>query len=264
MFEYTYNDGYRRVYVPNIESVKLSDLEHYKYIKTIDVGRQKGHIIQGNGEYIMCLSKDNIVRVHMDIYLPLGYTRKTIEELEALGQKFLKAYKTQFSRTYNGENRVLRKNLKKVVERAKFDCTKSWPDKAYGHYVINVKTKKEVHLCKPKLQIAAEIGMSTVLLDTMLSCGYLIYDWCYKGKLLDGRTWDEYFSGAAPKKKIYETMEVLKFVKDNSEIIYTNMRKTAYQLKTNDRVLSAAIKNKTEVNGYKILRERVTVERESL
>jgi hypothetical protein len=259
-----YKDGYKRVYIPNIESVKLSDLEHYRYIKTIDVGRQKGHIIEGNNEYIMCLSKDDTVRVHLDIYLPLGFTRKTIEELESLGHKFYKAYKTQFSRTYNGENRVLRKNLKKVVEPAKFDSTKNWPDKAYGHYVINVKTKKEVSLCKPKLQIAAEIGMSTVLLDTMLSCGYLIYDWCYKGKLLDGRTWDEYFSGVVPKKKIYETVEVIKFVKDNDEVIYTNMRTTACKLKTNDRVLSKAIKTQTEINGYKILRERVTVERDGL
>lgn len=265
MFEYTYNsNGYRRVYVPNIESVKLTDLEHYKYIKTIDLGRRKAHILNGSEEYIMCLSKDDTVRVHMDIYLPLGYTRKKIEELDALAETFNKAYKTRFPTRYNAKKRVTRDSLKKVVEPPKFDTSKLWPDRAYGHYIINVKTKKEMSLFTSKLQISKETGINRTLLDSLLSCGYLINDWCYKGKLLDGRTWDEYFAGVAPKNKIYDTVDVLKFVKDKEEIIYTTMRGTAEKLKTNHIALSTAIKNQTDINGYKIIREKATVERACL
>jgi len=245
---------YQKIYIPTIEDVKLTELNGFTYIKTIDAGRMRGHIIKDNKfeEYTMCLSHTDTVRVDIQANRPLGYTRFNIPELEKLAQSFVRA----LHRDPRGNGlMIFRKNIKRFVEAPKIDATQNWHIRMYGHHLINIKTKEEVPLHISKNVICKKIGMKVSTLDTMLQTGGIIRDWCYKGDIIDGRTWDEYFSGAKPKKEIYDVINYLKFVKDEKQIDFVSLRVTANVLKTNDKKLGYAIRtNKQEINGYKIVR----------
>lgn len=251
---------YQKIYLPKIIEVKLTDIKGFTYIKTIDAGRMNGHIIKDNAtkEYIMCLSQTDTIKVDEAVYRPLGYTRFNIEELEKLAQSFIKVYKNK-SRI-STSLRIYRKDLKKVVYPPIIDITKNWPIRMTGHRLINTKTKQEVDLGVSKLQVSKTIGLKGTFIDTMILTGLEIRDWCYKGKRIDGRTWEEYFSGAKPKEQIYDTVNYLKFVKDGKEINYVNLRHTAEELGTHNKKLAYALRsNKEEICGYKIIKGSRTV-----
>lgn len=268
--EYTDKDDqfirskYNKVYIPRIEDIKLSELNGFTYIKTIDAGRMQGHIIKDNKveEYTMCLSHTDTVKVDVKANRPLGYTRFNIPDLEKLAQTFIKAL--QRNPRSNGL-KIFRKNIKKFVEVPKFDITQNWHIRTYGHYIINIKTKEEIPLHLSKNYICKRIDMKISLFDTMLQTGGIVRDWCYKGQIIDGRTWEEYFAGAKPKKQIYDVINYLKFVKDDEEINYISLRETAYMLGTNDKKLAYVLRaNKDEINGYKIIKGTTQVLRADL
>lgn len=246
---------YQKIYLPKIIEVKLSELKGFTHIKTIDAGRMTGHIIKDNAtkEYTMCLSQTDTIKVDEAVYRPLGYTRFNIEELEKLAQSFIKVYKNK-SRI-STSLRIYRKDLKKVVHPPVIDITKNWSIRMAGHKLINTKTKQEVDLGMAKLQVSKTIGLKGTFVDTMILTGLEIRDWCYKGKRIDGRTWEEYFSGAKPKEQIYDTVNFLKFVKGSKVINYVNLRHTAEELGTHNKKLAYVLRsNKDEICGYKIIR----------
>ena len=63
-----------------------------------------------------------------------------------------------------------------------------------NHYIINLKTKQEVHLAENKGDICKQYGLTIHLLNIMIRDGICGRDWCYKGTRVDGLTWDQYFS----------------------------------------------------------------------
>lgn len=246
---------YQKIYLPKIIDVNINEIKGFTYIKTVDAGRLKGHIIKDNkvNEYVMCLSKSDIIKVDEMPYRPLGYTRFSIEELEKLAGTFLHAYKNRHNTSQS--LRIFRRHLKQVVEPPMLDMTQNWSIRMAGHKLINTKTKQEIDLSKSKLSIASSIDLKLPFIDMMVLTGLQVKDWCYKGKRIDGRTWEEYFSGAKPKEQIYDTINYLKFVKDGKEIEYVNLHHTAEMLGTHNKKLAYALRsNKQEICGYKIIK----------
>lgn len=259
--------GYSRVYMPKIVDVDIHQLEGHDYIKTINAGSKNGHIFYDKKakEYLMCLSSDNKVKKDVLIDFVLGFRRSDISKLEKLAESFLVAHYDMSHTQYTSSKRILTKHLKKVVYPIQLDITIPWYERTNGHYIINVKTKEEMPLYRSQKDICRKLVITNVTLNNMLNGGYLIKDWCYKGKLLDGRTWDEYFAGVPPKNEIYEVINFVKFIKGDEEIKLQNVRSTATKLKVVTTQLTNAMRlNLPEINGYKIIRDSMKIKRDAL
>jgi hypothetical protein len=193
---------YQKVYLPDIIDVPLSKLEHYTHISTVISGDKYGHIIKHNtldNVYYLCLRYDDNIRVDSATYDIMGFRRKSKEECQKLAKVFTdaKEYDTLYGKPERTP-RVLRKYLVRAVKPPILNTDISRSQRFFNKYLINVKTGKEVHLALHMAGIIRETGLkNNIQVDTVVNCGYILSDWCYKGERLDGKTWDQYFSELA-------------------------------------------------------------------
>jgi hypothetical protein len=110
--------------------------------------------------------------------------------LEALAETFNKMQLDNAKRSYNSINR----KHPKVVVPPVIDNRVEWQTRMDGHYIINVITKQEIHLSGIKCEIVKQCGITIHLLNVIIHDGIVGKDWCYKGKRLDGLSWEQYFA----------------------------------------------------------------------
>ena len=193
---------YQKVYLPDIIDVPLSKLEHYTHVSTVMAGSRYGHIIKYNtldNLYYLCLRDDDNIRVDSVTYDIMGFRKKSKEECEKLAKVFTDA--KEYDELYGKPARtprVLRRNLVRAVKPPILNRDLIRQDRFFDKYLINVKTGKEVHLALHMNGIVKETGLkNNVQVDTIVNCGYILSDWCYKGERYDGKTWEQYFSELA-------------------------------------------------------------------
>lgn len=196
MLDYVHDDKYLRqkyqkVYLPTMVSVPITELEHYTFIKTVDCGSKKGHIIHGSDGYYLCLREDDYIRFDQAIYQPMGFCRQTIEQCEKLANDYLNAHKNNLNNLGELPVRVLTKNLKKAILVPEFDNTTTWYVRMQGHYIIHTPSKREVHLGQAKIEVIRTTGLSYTSLDSVVYKGYIAKGWAYKGERIDGKSWEE-------------------------------------------------------------------------
>lgn len=181
---------YEHQYIPNILRIDKCEFPHHQYIKTIDAGEGRAHILQGPNDYFLCLSKNECVSTEERIMKPLGFRRDSIEKLQAIADKFNTAKEIKLSK-----NRPVRLNplYRKVVEIPTFDITQPWQDRMQNHFLINVETKEEMDLSQYKNDISKKCNITLHLLTCILNFGIVGKNWCYKGNRVDKMTWEEYF-----------------------------------------------------------------------
>jgi len=182
--------NYDKIYLPVFLRFNKEKLMHYTFIKTINAGSTNAHILQGGNDYYMCLSKDEYISAEERTMEPMGFRKNSIEALEKLAETFIKAYKNETKSIYSSINR----RTTSTVIAPKLNETEHWHIKMQNHYIINIKTKQEVHLGANKGDICTQCGLTIHLLNVILRDGICGRDWCYKGTRVDGLTWPEYFS----------------------------------------------------------------------
>lgn len=180
---------YERIYVPVFLKYNKAQLPHYNFIKTISAGDTNGHIIQGGNYYFMCLSRDDNISAEEKTMEPMGYRRRSIDELQSLADVFCAAYASETTRGYNSINR---RHPKAVVPPV-LNMRLEWHERMKNHYIINVSTKQQFHLAESKTQVAAQCKLTIHLLNVIIRDGSMAKNWCYKGQRLDGLTWEQYF-----------------------------------------------------------------------
>jgi hypothetical protein len=229
---------YERVYIPKFLYIPKKKLEHFVFIKTIDAGSGRGHIIMGGGNYYLCLRQDDCISVEERTMMPMGFRAKTIAELEALVKTFTVASKNAPAFSYNTSAR----KWNRTVEPPRLDYTVPWHVRCRGHYIINVVTGEEVHLGLSKPEISAKTSRLTYhLIDCIVLHGYECLNWVYKGTRLDGDTWEQYFEKRA-KKHYKQTVH------------YSSLRRTADEIGTSHETLRQLLHTgATEVGNFKII-----------
>ena len=242
---------YEKVYVPDIIKVDKTSLEHYQYIKTIKAGSSFGHILHCGDDFMMCLRKDDTIPVEEKIMEPIGFKRKSIEELEKLAETLNVAYKRDLKRiTLNNL-----KNYAKIVEPAPMNTFIFWTERMKDKYLINTATGKEVYLGKVKKYILQETGLTAMMLNLILKEGIEIRNWCYKGKRIDGKDWNVYLAEKNHHIKSNPDYYNICFKKDDIVIYLKSIRQSATQLGVSHETLRKALKNNEQsVNGYSIER----------
>ena len=181
--------NYDKIYLPVFLRFNKEKLLHYRFVKTINAGSTNAHILQGGNEYFMCLSKDEYISAEERTMEPMGFRKNSIEALEKLAETFIKAYKNETKSIYSSVNR----RTASTVMAPKLNETEHWHIKMQNHYIINIKTKQEVHLGGNKGDICRQCGLTVHLLNVILRDGICGRDWCYKGNRIDRLTWAEYF-----------------------------------------------------------------------
>lgn len=202
MLDYVQDDKYLRakyqkVYLPTMISVHITELEHYIFIKTVDCGSKKGHIIHGKDGYYLCLREDDYIRFDQAIYQPMGFCRSTIDQCEKLASEYLSAHKNNLNGLGEVPVRVLTKNLKKAIIVPQYDLSINWFARMKGHYIVHIPSKREVHLGQPKIEVIRLTGLSYTSLDSVVYKGYIAKDWAYKGERIDGKSWEEVFTSCS-------------------------------------------------------------------
>jgi hypothetical protein len=182
--------NYDRLYLPVFIKYNKALLPHYTFIKTINAGSSNAHILHSSNGYYMCFSKDENVSAEQRTMEPMGFRRNSIELLIKLADAFITAYKNETKSIYSSVNR----RTPSTVMAPKLNETEHWHTKMQNHYIINIKTKQEVHLGGNKGDICTMCGLTIHLLNVILRDGICGRDWCYKGTRVDGLTWDIYFS----------------------------------------------------------------------
>lgn len=241
---------YEKVYIPEMLEVKKNSLEHYEFIKTIRAGSGFGHILHCGDDFIMCLRRDDKVCVEKRIMEPLGFKRKTIEELEDMAETFNIAYDQEKKRMFSADS----KKYVKIVKPIPFDTSVLWHIRMQGKYLINTITGSEIHLGKLKKYVVAETGLNTHLLYSIIKQGVEIRNWCLKGERLDGKTWDEYFDENKHARSNPEYYNIY-FERDNITVHLRSLRQAAKDLDVSHETLRRALIEKYDtINGYKIMR----------
>jgi hypothetical protein len=182
--------NYDKIYIPVFLKYNKAELPHYRFIKTINAGSSNAHILQGGNEFFMCMSSDENISTEQLTMEPMGFRRRSIDELQKLADVLCRLYKSERKSIYSIVNR---RTISTVVAPI-LNEAEHWNTKMMNHYIINTKTKEEVHLCGNKGDICKQCGLTIHLLNVILRDGICGRDWCYKGTRVDGLTWPEYFS----------------------------------------------------------------------
>lgn len=244
---------YEKMYVPVVLRKHKQNIEHYQFIKTITAGSSFAHIVYGGGSYYMCLSKDDELSIEQKFDIPLGFRRDKIEDLEALAKVFDDLYNNENNKPfYSG-----RRRWHKTVDRPKFDYSLPWIDRMAGRSIINTITGKEVKLDQPRTVVMQQAGLSSHLLNCVVGEGTEIRNWCYKGKRLDGQTWEEYIKNRDENEanKINTNQySKISFRKGHIVFYYKALRETSVNVGVSYETLrKALIAKENNINGFQII-----------
>ncbi len=256
MLYFDRSSRYEKIYMPKFLPKNKNEVEHYEFIKTVNAGSSKGHIFLGANEYIMSLSKSDNIKVEERSLEPVGFRRKTIEELEILANKFQDTFDQERKiKQINSSSKYSRVVKPPVLKQHLF-----WTDRMVDKYLINVVTGEEIHLAIVRRDIINKANITNHLLDCIIRDGLEANNWTYKGERLDGKSWEEYFKAKSHYKTNFEYVGTY-FTKDNKKIPYKTLRSTAFEMGISHETLRLALKNnQSEVFGYKIIKEKTEPE----
>jgi hypothetical protein len=195
---------YNKVYIPTILKINKKELQHYDYVETVQAGVSTAHIIKGADEYFLCISKNDNISVEERIMEPIGFRRKSIQELKSICDIFNLAY----DKEKNKPRRRVTSKYPTIIVPPKIDHSLEWREKFAGHKIVNIITKETYDLSMPKIEIMKHTSLTSHLLDSIIYSGSLAKNWCYYGERLDKLTWDEYFSrvtGAGLQTQLHQT-----------------------------------------------------------
>lgn len=243
---YSNTTAYQKLVMPVFLRKHKEEVDGYTFIKTILCGSSNAHILKGNDDYYMCVSRNDHIAVEEDQNYPVGYKRSSLIELENMAESYNKLYNKENKNAWAG-----RRKWKKVVERPKYDYSLPWNERMKEKTIINILTKEEIDLSLPRLEIMKKTGLSSHLLNTITLDGNEVRGWCYKGKRLDNQSWEDFLNNQTNQISEYNGIH---FVKDGNKIPYITLRDTSQQIGISYETLRKAIVARDEeVNGYKII-----------
>lgn len=190
--EENYNPyAYTKQYMPNILRVDKDKLEHYNFIETVDVGGGHAHILSGGGDYFLCFSKNDEISTEERLMEPLGFRRRSIDDIKALADMFYKNYHTEHKRVYVSRNRY---KPQTVTEPQRLDQTILWHERMVGRYIVNLSTGKCVHLGNTeKHDICKMLNITSHALTVISFDGKEKMGWCGLLPRMDKVEWKDYF-----------------------------------------------------------------------
>lgn len=254
-----YADGprYEKVYIPVVLRINKYRVEHYTYLDTIKAGNSTAHILFGGGIYYMCISRDDNVSVEEKTMEPIGFRNEKLEQLKLLADKFNGARRSDYGDIIDTH----RRKWKKVVHPMRCDGNLTWWQRMQNQYIINTINGQEIPLAQRRKDLSAKINISESLISAMFRQGVEIKHWCYKGKRLDGLSWEEYFSGKRNDEFFHTN---LLFKKGDEEIYYETLRETGKNIGVSHQTLRMALINNLDtINGYSIIRSSSSLDNHS-
>lgn len=252
MFDFI-NNRYERVYIPNILTFHKEKVPNYKFIKTINAGSSLGHILfyEKDNNYILCLRQNDDISIEEKTMEPFGFKRKELSELEVLAEKFNRAKEKERRYIFRGE----RRKWKQVVEPMRENLHLHWNERMKGKFIINTITGQEISLAATRNQISKQTGLNNELVSCLVRDGIEAKHWAYKGKRLDGASWEEYLENPEkynPKNNDYFGI-ILK--RGNEAFRFQSLRITSARINVSHELLRLAIiNNQPTINGYEIIK----------
>lgn len=252
MFNF-YNNRYERVYIPTILTFNKQDVPNYSFVKTIDAGSSLGHILfnEKHNQYFMCLRQNDNISVEEKTMEPLGFKRSNISDLETLAEKFNKSKERERRYVFRGE----RRKWKQVVEPMRENPHLNWNERVKGKFIINTITGQEISLEGTRSQISKQTGLNNELVSCLVREGIEAKHWAYKGKRLDGATWEEYLEDPQkynPKNNNYFNIV---FKRGSEAFYFESLRTTSARMNVSHELLrQAIISNLPSINGYDIIK----------
>ena len=252
MFNF-YNNRYERIYIPTILTFNKEKVPNYSFIKTIEAGSSFGHILfnEKYNEYFMCLRKNDNISVEEKTMEPLGFKRHNLSDLETLAEKFNKLKEKERRYIFRGE----RRKWKQVVEPMRENMHLHWNERMKGKFIINTITGQEISLEATRNEISKQTGLNNELISCLVREGIEAKHWAYKGKRLDGATWEQYLENPEkynPKNNDYFNII---FKKSNEAFRFESLRITSARINVSHELLrQAIINNLPSINGYEIIK----------
>ncbi len=247
------------IFIPIFIRVDKQNVPEYKFIETIEIGNRHGHVLHGCNRYFLCVSDDENVSTEHCFVHPLGYSRKTLQEIREFAKKMVE----RIIGTSTYANVKGFQEYEKLTIVPKIDMTKKWHVRNEGLKLINVNSLQECNLTQHRIAVLKSTGLSNHLLGRILDHGECIYNWALKVDRLDKIPWERI--AKKQHKRHYKQKEhyidaVFTNQYTQKRYSYTTVEDTAGDLRVDREILRQALANKkTQIGNWIITHEPLPV-----